>query len=87
MNIVLSPETQRLLEERMKKGGYASPDEALRDALVTLDDVEGADIEDLDGETQARLELAEQESARGESQPWKEVREELRARFFGNGGR
>ena len=33
MNVILSPETAKLLEEQMKRGGYASADDALRLAL------------------------------------------------------
>ena len=83
MNITLSPETQKLLEERLKKGGYASADEAVREALITLDEVEGEPIEELDQETQSKLARADEESARDESRPWPEVRDELRKRFFG----
>jgi putative addiction module CopG family antidote len=36
MTIALSPETQRLLDERLKAGGYASPDDAVRAGLLLL---------------------------------------------------
>lgn len=80
MNILLTPETQKLLEQRMRKGGYSSPDAALREALVTLEEMEGAAIEDLDEETQLKLERAAHESSRGEGRPWADVREELEER-------
>ena len=38
--ISLSAETQRMIEERMKKGGYQSADDAVRAALATLDQQE-----------------------------------------------
>jgi len=66
MNIVLSPETQVLLEARMKEGDYSSPDDAIRVALKTL---EGEAIEDLDSETQSAIERAEAQAARGEGIP------------------
>lgn len=81
MNIVLSPETQRLLEARMRTGRFATPDDAVRAALQTLGDVEGDALEDLDPETLAAIERAEAQGDRGEGRPWEQVREELRARY------
>ena len=51
MTISITPETQRLLEEDMKKGGYSGADDVVRLALRTLNEVEGESIEDLDEET------------------------------------
>ena len=82
MHIVLSPETQKLLEERMRTGHYATPDEAVRAALQTLGEVEGAPLEDLDPETQAAINLADAQGDSGEGRPWEQVREELRARYL-----
>ena len=82
MTIEISSETQKLLEDRMKRGGFANPDAAVKAALETLGEVEGDAIEDLDPETQAAIEQAEAESARGEGRPWEEVSAELRARFL-----
>ena len=82
MHIILSAETQKLLEERMRKGGYPTADDAVRVALQTLEDVEGAAFEDLDEDTRAAIERAEEEADRGEGRPWEEVREELRSRFL-----
>jgi putative addiction module CopG family antidote len=82
MHIILSPQTQKLLEERMRKGRYSSADDARRAALQTLDEVEGDLLEDLDAETQAALERAEAQANRGEGRPWEEVREELRAKYL-----
>ena len=81
MNISLSAGTRKLLEERMKRGGYASPDDLVRVALETLDQVEGASIEDLDSETQAAIGRGEAQADRGEGKPWEQVREEIRGRF------
>ena len=82
MTISLSPETQRLLEEQMRKHGYSSPDYAVRVALEKLDQKEGEWIEDLDPETQAAIEEGLAQADRGEGRPWEEVREEIRARFI-----
>jgi Arc/MetJ-type ribon-helix-helix transcriptional regulator len=85
MTITLTPETQKLLEDRMKKGGYATPDALVRAALQTLDEVEGDAYEDLDQDTRDAIERAEAQSARGEGRPWEDVKAELRARFLKNG--
>jgi predicted transcriptional regulator len=82
MAITLSPETQRLIEERMKQTGLDTADELVRLALQTLDQVRGEDFEDLDPETQAAIEEGLAQADRGEGRPWEEVREELRARFI-----
>ena len=82
MHIVLSSETQRLLEERMRKSGYKTPDEAVRVALETLDDVDGEPLESLDLATLQAIECAEAQSARGEGRPWEDVRTELRAKYL-----
>jgi Arc/MetJ-type ribon-helix-helix transcriptional regulator len=82
MNIVLSPRTQKLLEDQMKKGSFSSPDDLLRIALETLDQVKGENYEDLDPQTRAAIEEAEAQCDKGEDRPWESVREELRARFI-----
>jgi Arc/MetJ-type ribon-helix-helix transcriptional regulator len=81
MTVSLSPETQKLFEERMRRGGYASPEDLVRVALEVLDQAEGEPLEALDAETLAAIERAEAQSARGEGRPWADVRAELRERF------
>jgi Arc/MetJ-type ribon-helix-helix transcriptional regulator len=83
MPITLSPETQRLIEERMKQAGYSSPDELVRLALQTLDHVRGEDYEDLDAETRAAIDEAEAEYERGEGIPVDEAAARLRSKYFG----
>lgn len=82
MTISLSPETQKLLEDHMKRGGFATPDDVVRAALETLDQARGEDFEDLDPETQAAIEEGLAEAERGEVRPWHEVRAELKARYI-----
>jgi Arc/MetJ-type ribon-helix-helix transcriptional regulator len=81
MSLTLSAETQKLIEERMTRGGYSSPDELVRDALNLLDHVE--DEEQLDEETLAAIDQAEEEIDRGECRDWEEVKAELRAKYLG----
>lgn len=80
MNITLSPETPKLLEEQMKLGHFPTPDDAGRTALQTLSETRGEDYEDLDAETRDAIEEAEAQYQRGEDRPWAEVRAELLAR-------
>jgi Arc/MetJ-type ribon-helix-helix transcriptional regulator len=82
MSITLNPETQRLIEERMKQTGLSTPDELVRIALQTLDQIRGEDFEELDPQTQAAIDEAEAQHERGEGRPWEQVREEIRARFI-----
>jgi Arc/MetJ-type ribon-helix-helix transcriptional regulator len=82
MAIVLTPETQRLIEERMKRDGYATADDVVRIALQTLDQADGDTLESLDPDTLAAIERAEAQSARGEGRPWEEVRKELQAKYL-----
>jgi putative addiction module CopG family antidote len=82
MNIILDPETQRLIEEHMKRGGYATADDVVRAALQTLDQADRDALESLDPDTLAAIERAEARSARGEGRPWEEVRKEIQARYL-----
>jgi hypothetical protein len=81
MNILLTEQTQRLLEEEMKARPAADPDEVLRLGLLALRESQGAPYEQLDERTRSAIEEAEAQYARGEERPWGAVREELRARF------
>ena len=80
MNVMLTPETQRLLERRMKEGDYSSPDEVIRVALETL---EGETLEELDDQTQAAIERAEGQADRGEGIPVDEAFARLRQKHLG----
>jgi len=82
MNINLGTETQRLLEEQMRKHGQVSPEDIVRLALEKLDQEEGPCFEDLDAETQAAIEEGLAQADRGEGRPWEEVKEQLRSRFM-----
>jgi predicted transcriptional regulator len=82
MTLSLNPETQKLLEDQMKKYGYSTPEETVRIALEKLDQEQGEYIEDLDPATQAAIAEGLAQADRGEGRPWEQVREELRARFI-----
>lgn len=82
MEIELSGETQRLLEEQMATGRYPSHDAAIRAALEALMELETAT---LDAETLDAIDRAEARLERGEFYEWKDVRERVRAKFLGGG--
>ena len=82
MNISLSPETELLLEEQMKKGRFANADETMQAALRTLGETRRLeDYEELPAETRQAIEESEAQIERGEGRPWTEVREEILSRF------
>jgi Arc/MetJ-type ribon-helix-helix transcriptional regulator len=78
MGISLNPETQKLIEERMKRTGFSTADDLVRVALQTLDQVQGEDYEQLDAETRKAIEEAEAQHERGEGIPLDEAFERLR---------
>jgi len=82
MTITLTQQTQKLLEEQMRKGHFATADDAVRTAFEALQQVRGDDIEDLDEQTQAALERAFAQSERDEGRPWEQVRQELKAKYL-----
>ena len=81
MGISLSPETQKLIEDRMRRDGFDTADDLVRLALDTLDQVRAEDYDDLDADTRAAIDEAEAQHQRGEGLAWEQVREALRARF------
>lgn len=80
MSLTLSAETQKLIEDRMTRGDYSSPDDLVREALNVLDQVEE---DELDENDLAAIEESEQQIARGEDLDWKEVSAQLRRKYLG----
>lgn len=74
MNVSLGPDAQRLVEERMKRGGYASPEDVLLAGLAALERDESAG-DFAPGEWN---ELLAQGEAGGESLDGEQVLAELR---------
>jgi antitoxin ParD1/3/4 len=64
MTISLSPETQRLLDERLKAGTYASADDVLREALEALQLYEREEADFL--ALKSKLERGAAQAERGE---------------------
>ena len=84
MAVVLSPETEKLIEERLAETGIDSADELVRIAMEMFHAMRGEDIEDLDEETQAAIEEAFRQAERGEGEPLQEFRKTMIDRFQQN---
>jgi len=76
MTITLSPETQRLLEDQLKKGNFGSTDEVLQAALQALDE-----SDELDQATLDTIDESEAQIARGQVLEWDEVLARVRAKY------
>jgi Arc/MetJ-type ribon-helix-helix transcriptional regulator len=77
MTIMLSPETERMLQDRMRIGGFRSEDEAVRAALENLQSLDC----DRSPETIAAIREGLQDVREGRTRPWEQVKAELNARF------
>jgi putative addiction module CopG family antidote len=82
MNVQLSPQTQKLLEDRLKSGAYASPDDVVRAALEALNESEVYFGPGLDESALDAIDRAEDQIERGEVHDWAAVREQVRAKFL-----
>ena len=80
MAISLTPETERILEARAKRDGYATPDDLIRVALGVLDHV---DDDCLSQEELAELSQSLAEVDRGEVVEWSDLSARLRHKFLG----
>jgi predicted transcriptional regulator len=83
MAILLTAETEKLVEQRMKETGASSPDELVRVAVQTLGQIQGVAIEDLDQETQAAIGEGEAQYDRGEGIPLDQAFAQLRHKYLG----
>ncbi len=76
MTITLSPETMKLLEDRMRMRGFDNPDDAVRDALQ---DIEDLDV-DRSPETLAAIRQGMADAEAGRSRPWADFEKDWMAR-------
>jgi putative addiction module CopG family antidote len=77
MNFELSPELQEFVEESVRSGQYGSVREVVEAAIARL---MLEPVSELDEETLAAIERAEEQIDRGECRPWPEVKAELLSR-------
>jgi Arc/MetJ-type ribon-helix-helix transcriptional regulator len=74
MELTLGPETQRMLEEKLKEG--RSADEVVQAGILALSQRQ---IPELDEDTLDAIDEAEDQIERGEVSDWDEVQARLRA--------
>ncbi len=81
MNVSLRPELQRFVDDQVKAGHFASPDAVIEAGLARL--MLDPDPAELDEETLAAIDRAEEQIEQGQYRDWKEVSAELRAKYLG----
>jgi Arc/MetJ-type ribon-helix-helix transcriptional regulator len=80
MNVSLRPSIQKFIDEQVKSGRFATPQDVL-EAGVARSMLE-PDPDVLDAEDVAAIEESEQQIERGESLAWKYVSPRLRSQNF-----
>ncbi len=80
MDITLTLETQKLLEEKLRSGEYRSADDVVHAALDALNELEAYGLDD---ETLDAIDRAEDQVEKGAVYDWKDVREQVRTKFLG----
>ena len=81
ISLSLRPDVQKFIEEKVRAGQYATPEDVVHEAIARLQSDEELAAEELDDETLAALEEADAQYDRGEFRDLNAVAEELRARF------
>lgn len=76
--VALSAETQALIEDRMKRSGYSTPDDVVRVALEVLNQVEDDPIDDREV---AEIRESLEQMKRGLVIDWREFSRPLREKY------
>jgi putative addiction module CopG family antidote len=79
MNLSLNPDVQRFIEEKVRAGQFATPEDVVHTAIARLQSDEAIELDD---EELAAIEEGLAQADRGEGRPWEQVREELRAKYL-----
>ena len=79
IQITVSPEVARLIEEQIRAGSFASPEEVVEAGVIRL----MLDEDELTEEDQAAIRESEEQLTRGEVRDWAEVAPELRRKYLG----
>jgi len=77
MDITLTPEIERLVQEKIQRGQYASVDALMQEAVHRLVEEGEEELQ----ETRAAIDGPVEQSRRGEGRPAEEVFEEIRAKY------
>jgi Arc/MetJ-type ribon-helix-helix transcriptional regulator len=79
MNLSLNPDAQRFIEEKVRAGQYATPEDVIHTAIARL---QSDELIELDDDELISIEEGLAQADRGEGRPWEQVREELRAKYL-----
>ncbi len=80
MTVILTPETEALIADGMKRAGYSTADDLVRVALDVLHQVEDEQIDDAEV---ARIRASIEQMRRGETLDWKDLSAAVRAKHMG----
>ena len=81
MNVVLTPELERFVQDQVQSGRFASPEEVLEAGLARL--MLDPAPDELDEEDLAAIQESEEQIARGEDMDWNEASAILRRKYLG----
>ena len=81
MQILLTPEIARFIEEQVRSGRFDSPDAAVNAAVARLQMEEDLLAGELDDEDFGTIEEGLAQLNRGEGRPWEEVRAAIQSKY------
>jgi len=84
MHLSLDADIQRFIEEQVRAGQYASPEDVVADAITRL---RNENLQEPDEETWAKIDQADAEFDAGKNRPIDEVAAELRKKYLDHGAR
>ena len=79
MSVLLSPETEALIHDQMKRAGYSTADDMVRVALDVLHQVEDQPIDDAEI---TRIRASIEQMKNGKTVDWKELSASVRAKHL-----
>ena len=78
MNVVLKPELEKLVEEKIRSGAHATPEAVVESALQLLLERETREL----SETREAVQRALEQSARGEGISLEEFDRKMRSKYY-----
>lgn len=79
MNLQLKPELQRFIENQVRAGHFASADAAIEAAVEQM--MQASEVDDLDDDTAAAINRAEEQLDRGEGIDFHQFAAEMRRKM------